>query len=99
MPNLNTIRAQVRKALDAYAQELERRAEIALRELAQRHPESTVTFCSAMGRYDFSVDQDTVSMPIINAFDSAQNDYGWGAIPAPVRMEIRNGKFEKLTNW
>ena len=74
--------------------------------LSLLHPGEEFEFCSAMGTYDFSWrDEDGkanyyyANHPICKIMDQVVKNYGWGAIPAPVRMFAKDGKVKTVTDW
>jgi len=81
------------------AAELERRAAQVFFSLARKHPDKEVSFCSAMGAFDFSVDGHYITPPILDTFDLVSDRLGWNAIPAPVMYRAHGGRYVRLINW
>jgi len=76
--------------------------------LSLLHPGKTFLFCSAMGTYDISWrEADNYKKvicyykkhPFIKIMDEVQHNYGWEAIPAPVRMIAKDGQVEVQYDW
>jgi hypothetical protein len=99
MPSIPTCKRNLDKASREYAAALEELARLALLKLAATHPEKTVIFCSAMGTWTWYVGDLDVNPPASRAFQTAKDQYGWNVIPAPIRMEVKDGKFTRLTDW
>lgn len=95
-----------RKAFSALAQvsdHLEDLAKKSVLELSRKHPGKKVTFCSAMGMWSFSVDDesygDSSTEKLDETFSRVLGNLHWNAIPAPVRMTVVDGEFELLRDW
>lgn len=101
--------AKTKRKLDAALRELsgelEQQAVKSLLSISRKYPAREITFCSAMGSWGWNSgtynDRRTYeSTRTERLFDDAQQAYGWGAIPAPIRIKAKNGKItERLTDW
>lgn len=107
-PSASTI-TQTKRKLDALlrtlAKQLEGAAVKSLLAISRKYPNRTITFCSAMGSWGWSSgtvnDWRTYDAERPERlFADTRRHYGWGAIPAPIRIRAKNGKIlERLTDW
>lgn len=92
-------------ALRILAKQLEGAATKSLLAISRKYPTRTITFCSAMGSWGWNsgtgndwrkYDAERTE----RLFSDTRQHYGWGAIPAPIRIRAKNGKVVvRLTDW